>query len=648
MSKEMDHLNIGDENFEVVDRVTRRIAEDGTFDVVPTGAIICVDSEDAIPDGYELADDMYNEEITELMNDVDVLESRVDEIIALPDGSTTADAELVDIRVGFDSKTYTSAGNAVRGQVSDLNTIVNNFASEFGTIINIYASGEYTVTNGGDVLTGIQLVVGRKYAVFSSITTNQLYIYNYNSVAGGQTRHSLVSGHTIITASYEGIVISGNGTFTAGLKVVDLTAYPDVETNIELFTYSNIADKKVAVFKKYVVPSVLSDDIFQNFIQLTDEYYHTEKSISVSRGVASSSFIGNDFTFTASDDDPYWTLTYKLFSGKKYALYYDVVSNNNFSFKFKLYNNAWVQTLASATQTANVHATGTVFVDITATGNFSFDSISIASGSVVEGTVKIYDITNAPENALTFDYSTLDTDVFALNINYSEESASDTHLVNKKVVFYGDSITAQNKYPLIVKNYYGFTMVNASSGGARISYNTSNDMSSDTRLEALPSDADIVVIMGGTNDWGKTQIEQTLSYNNGFDRTKFKGGLAYIIQKIQIQCPNAKVIVATLIGGRNETRAEGQTPVVQYLPETDQYGQTDLDFRNAEIEVANLLNIPVCDTWSCGINGNNACSISGGVVTSGTIADTVHPTNAGAKMIADYIIGYLKSVQFSD
>lgn len=82
-------------------------------------------------------------EISTQNDKISVLESRMNTFVNLPDGSTSGDAELADIRIGADGVTYSTAGEAVRGQ---FNKIIADFAPNYNTGI-LYEVGDYTIHN---------------------------------------------------------------------------------------------------------------------------------------------------------------------------------------------------------------------------------------------------------------------------------------------------------------------------------------------------------------------------------------------------------------------------------------------------------------------------------------------------------------------
>ena len=75
---------------------------------------------------YETKIEQNKTDIQNLQNQDNVLSSRIDNLSTLSEGSTTGDAELIDMRVGADGNTYPNAGTAVRTQVSELKSDLAN------------------------------------------------------------------------------------------------------------------------------------------------------------------------------------------------------------------------------------------------------------------------------------------------------------------------------------------------------------------------------------------------------------------------------------------------------------------------------------------------------------------------------------------
>jgi hypothetical protein len=128
------------------------------------------ENKDLIVDSYRRADNR----ISALKTSIAAQAKRIDNLIALPDGSTAADAELLDIRVGNDNVYYESAGSAVRAVDDKVTELKESLSQYIGTQAinglrydiegNVGLGAPYMLylTANGEILqdTGVQIIGG--------------------------------------------------------------------------------------------------------------------------------------------------------------------------------------------------------------------------------------------------------------------------------------------------------------------------------------------------------------------------------------------------------------------------------------------------------------------------------------------------------
>ena len=217
-------------------------------------------------------------------------------------------------------------------------------------------------------------------------------------------------------------------------------------------------------------------------------------------------------------------------------------------------------------------------------------------------------------------------------------------LKGKKINFLGDSITAgvgvsivDNIYHQVMKRKYGLSEarnygVSGSRFAKQINPGENEPIEWDFcyRAEQMDKDADVVVVFGGTNDFGHG--DAPIGTFDDRERTTFYGACHQLFSYLMTEYSYAVIVVCTPLHRLREEKTNGDNGQKRY-----NYGNLK---RYVEIirEVAEYYSIPVIDFYK-----NSLIQPNIEINRVKYIPDGLHPNDVGHAIMADRIGNFLLS-----
>ena len=209
------------------------------------------------------------------------------------------------------------------------------------------------------------------------------------------------------------------------------------------------------------------------------------------------------------------------------------------------------------------------------------------------------------------------------------DNLKDSWYKGKKIVTFGDSITEGNTWQPYIANYFQATSIVRGVGGTTVcDVGSDNHMCGDTRISTIPSDADLIILAGGANDWSRGFDLGEIGTGN-FSETVFSEAYELMIKKVVERFPNARIMALSLIGGRGHYADQNDIKEC-----ANGKGLVMNDYSEMVKKVCAYHGIPCIDIHAeAGINVFNHTTY---------IRDIVHPNVEGGKMIANAVINGMK------
>lgn len=213
-------------------------------------------------------------------------------------------------------------------------------------------------------------------------------------------------------------------------------------------------------------------------------------------------------------------------------------------------------------------------------------------------------------------------------------------LKGKKIAFLGDSITEghgvtdpENRYWKVLARETGALCDGYGISGTRIAPSATpsadpvHDQYFVSRVPEMIPDADIVVVFGGTNDFGHGDAP----FGSVTERNEdsFCGAYHHLLQTLIVRYPEAQLVVLTPLHRLGDTETGDNE---RGFPRW-----TDLEgYVNAIQAIAGFYGIPVLDLFR-----TSGLQPEVEVLRERFMPDGLHPNDAGHRKIADRLKGFL-------
>lgn len=207
-----------------------------------------------------------------------------------------------------------------------------------------------------------------------------------------------------------------------------------------------------------------------------------------------------------------------------------------------------------------------------------------------------------------------------LKINFLGDSITEGHGCSDVATCFASKIAAE--YGAVTRNY--------GIGGTRLARQTApsewprHDLDFPSRVEEMDPDADLIVVFGGTNDFGHGDA----AFGEFSDRTvwSFCGALHVLYTSLLEKYPQATIAVITPLHRETEC-----------IP--NMHGKVLQDYVDMIRKAAEYYSLPVLDLWA-----TYGVQPAVPVMKEAYMPDGLHPNDAGHVILTNKIVKFIESL----